>query len=168
LVKEHSVQLFFEENAEEFKLEALTEDLSSPIAITTSDVHRPAFALAGFMENYLHERIQILGETEILYIRSLGPSGQKDAIGRLFNHKLCCIIVTKALEVPVDLLSLAGENGVPVLRTPMQTTDFIHVLTAELDYVFAPRTMIHSSGRCLRSRAAVYREKRDRQERDRS
>lgn len=145
LVNEHSVQLFFEENAEEFKLEALTDELSSPIPITTSDVHRPAFALAGFMENYLHERIQILGETEILYIRSLDADTQRESIGRLFTHKLCCIIVTKALEIPKDLHTLATEHGVPVLRTAMQTTDFIHVLTAELDYVFAPRTMIHSS-----------------------
>lgn len=143
--KEHSVQLFFEENAEEFKLEKLCEDLSSPIPITTSDVHRPAFALAGFMENYLHERIQILGETEILYIRSLNAAKQKEAIERLFSEKLCCIIVTKGLELPADLLPLAGENGVPVLRTTMQTTEFIHVLTGHLDFVFAPRTMIHGS-----------------------
>ncbi len=145
LVKEHSVQSFFEENAEEFKMEALTEGLTGPIPITTSDVHRPAFALSGFMENFLNERVQILGETEILYVRSLGREAQKEALARLFTRDLCCIIVTKGLEVPADLLPLASEAGVPVLRTTMQTTDFIHALTAELDYVFAPRTMIHGS-----------------------
>lgn len=143
--KELSVKTFFEDNSEEFKLEAMTEDLSSPAPITTPDVHRPAFALTGFMENFLYERIQILGETEILYIRSLSREEQHESISRLFSQKLCCIIVTKGLELPKDLLPLAQENGVPVLRTTMQTTDFIHSLTGQLDFVFAPRTMIHGS-----------------------
>lgn len=143
--KELSVKTFIEDYAEELKLEAMTEGLSSPAPITTPDVHRPAFALTGFMENYLHERIQILGETEILYIRSLAREKQKESISRLFSRKLCCIIVTKGLELPEDLLPLAEENGVPVLRTTMQTTDFIHSLTGQLDFVFAPRTMIHGS-----------------------
>ncbi len=145
MVKEYTVQQFFEEYAEEFKLETLTENLSSKIAITTPDVHRPAFALTGFMENYLHERIQILGETEILYLRSLEKGRQRDSVNRLFSNKLCCIIVTKGLDVPDDLLPLAVENGVPVLRTTMHTTEFIHALTGQLDFVFAPRTMIHGS-----------------------
>lgn len=145
VVKEYSVRQFFEEYAEDLKLEKLSDDLSSRLDITTPDVHRPAFALTGFMENYLHERIQILGETEILYLRSLDNGRQRDSIRRLFSEKLCCIIVTKGLDVPGDLLSLAAENGVPVLRTSMATTEFIHALTGQLDFVFAPRTMIHGS-----------------------
>lgn len=145
MVKSHSVKSFWEENAEEFELELLTKGLDCQIPITTSDVHRPAFALAGFMENYLHERIQILGETEIMYIRSLDENQQKDAMDRVFSKPLCCIIVTKALEVAEGLIARAEEHGVPVLRTTMQTTDFIHILTSQLDYVFAPRMTLHGS-----------------------
>ncbi|MBN2070636.1 MAG: HPr(Ser) kinase/phosphatase [Candidatus Krumholzibacteriota bacterium] len=145
MVKEHSVRSFYEDNREEFHLEVLTKGLESKIPITTSDIHRPAFALTGFMENYLYERIQILGETEILYLRSLRPIEHTAAIERLFSRTLCCIIVTKSLEVPDDFLQLAEKNSVPVIRTAMQTTEFIHVLTGQLDYVFAPRTVLHGS-----------------------
>ncbi|MCK4350494.1 MAG: hypothetical protein KAX13_06530, partial [Candidatus Krumholzibacteria bacterium] len=65
----YPVQQFFEETAEEFDFEMLSKDLEGKIPITSSDIHRPAFALTGFMENYLHERIQILGDTELLYLR---------------------------------------------------------------------------------------------------
>jgi HPr kinase/phosphorylase len=143
--QEYSVKELYEETGEEFALETLTENLESPLPISTPDVHRPAFALTGFMANYLHERIQIIGETEWLFIRSLDPAQTDETIGRLFSKPLCCIIITKGLEPPQELIRHARENGVPLLRTRMQTTEFIHVLTGHLELIFAPRTMIHGS-----------------------
>jgi HPr kinase/phosphorylase len=136
---------FYEDTVEEFNFDVMTSKLDSPIPITVPDVHRPAFALTGFMENFLHERILILGETEILYLRSLDLDEQKEAQRRLFSKPICCIIVTKGLELPRDLLPLAEQAGVPVLRTPLSTTPFIHALTSHLELVFAPRTTIHGS-----------------------
>jgi HPr kinase/phosphorylase len=143
--QEYSVKEFFEEYCEEFELELLTDDIDGPIPITSRDVHRPAFALAGFMENFLHERIQIIGETEILYLRSLPKESENDASKRLFSQPLCCVIVTKGLDVPEQLLEMAREKGVPLLRTTKQTTEFIHDLTGLLELIFAPRTMTHGS-----------------------
>jgi HPr kinase/phosphorylase len=99
---EYTVEQFYTDIAEEFNIEPLTARLESPIPITVPDVHRPAFALTGFMENYLNERIQVIGETEVLYLRSLTREQQRDAIGRLFSRPLCCIIVTKGLELSED------------------------------------------------------------------
>ena len=143
--QEYSVKEFFEENSEEFNLEALADNLEGPIPITSEDIHRPAFALTGFMENFLHKRIQIIGETELLYLKSLGEGQVADAVTRLFSEPLPCIIVSKGLDVPKKLLDLAVERGVPLLRTTMQTTEFIHQLTGHLELIFAPRTLIHGS-----------------------
>jgi HPr kinase/phosphorylase len=128
----YSIDQFFNECKDEFRLELLTPSLKSPIPITGPDIHRPAFALSGFMEFFLHERIQLIGETEIVYLRSLGPDGQHEAISRLFSKPLCCIIVTKGLEVPV-------------IRTALQTTPFLHMLADHLEDVFAPRMSVHAS-----------------------
>jgi HPr kinase/phosphorylase len=143
--QEYTVKEFFEENAEEFELEALTENLEGPIRITGPDIHRPAFALTGFMENFLHKRIQIIGETELLYLKVLDEGEVAQAIARLFSQQLPCIIVSKGLDVPQQLLDLCVENSVPLLRTRMQTTEFIHELTGHLELIFAPRTLIHGS-----------------------
>jgi HPr kinase/phosphorylase len=143
--QEHAVKEFFEENSEEFEIEAMTENLKGPIPITGPDIHRPAFALTGFMENFLHERIQIIGETELLYLESLDKGQVADAVARLFSQPLPCIMVSKGLDVPKQLLDLAVKHGVPLLRTSMQTTEFIHELTGHLELIFAPRTLIHGS-----------------------
>ena len=141
----YPVEQFFRECRDELRFEALTPSLSSPIPITVPDVHRPAFALSGFMEFYLNERIQVIGETETVYLRSLDPPRQREAIQRLFTKPLCCIIVAKGLEPVPDLVPLATEHGVPVLRTPILTTPFLHMLADHLEDVFAPRTTVHGS-----------------------
>ena len=124
--QEYSVKEFFEENSEEYEIEALTDNLEGPIPITGPDIHRPAFALTGFMENFLHKRIQIIGETELLYLKVLDEAQVADAIARLFSQPLPCIIVSKGLDVPRQLLDLTSRHGVPLLSTSMQTTEFIH------------------------------------------
>jgi len=142
---EYSLEQFYEDTKDEFHFKVLTSRIKSKIPIIVPDFHRPAFALAGFMENFLNERIQVLGETEILYLRSLDSDGQRESIQRLFSKPLCCIIVTKDLEVPKVLIELAEQNDVVVLRTPMSTTPFLHALTGHLEDVFAPREIIHGS-----------------------
>jgi HPr kinase/phosphorylase len=140
-----TIARFYDEKREDFKLELLTESLESKREITTSDVNRPGLAFAGFVENFLHERVQVLGQTELLYLSTLPTEKRKEAIGRVFKFALPCIIVAKGLEAPLELLELGNQHSVPVLRTPLSTTPFIRDLTAYLDEVFAPRTVVHGS-----------------------
>jgi hypothetical protein len=49
----YSVEQFYEDCRDEFKLELLTPSLASSLPITVPDIHRPAFALTGFMEFFL-------------------------------------------------------------------------------------------------------------------
>ena len=69
----YPVDQFYDECKDEFKLEVLTPSLASPLQITVPDIHRPAFALTGFMEFFLHERIQLIGETETVYLLFARP-----------------------------------------------------------------------------------------------
>jgi len=144
-VSDITVEVFFQAKREEFELELLSSTLDSPASITVSDIHRPGLALSGFTQNFLSERIQILGETEVLYLATLSEATRREALERIFLEPVPCVIITKALPPPEPLLSLARERGIPVLRTPMSTTPFIHQLTAYLDDTFAPRTQVHAS-----------------------
>ncbi len=141
----YPVAQFYEDCREDFHFTVLTPGLTSAIPITVPDIHRPAFALSGFMEFFLHERIQVVGETEMVYLRSLDRERQREAVQRVFSKPLCCVIITKGLEPVPDFVPLATEHGVPVLRTEMSTTPFLHQLADHLEDVFAPRTSVHAS-----------------------
>lgn len=140
-----SVKQFLAETREMFALELVNAVDEGALPITVTDIHRPGLALAGFMQNYLNERIQILGETEILYLNTRSEDVRQEAIARLFSVPLVCIIVTRSLEIPVELLRGATNHHVPLIRTSMLTTPFIHELTRYLDDSFADTCEIHGT-----------------------
>jgi HPr kinase/phosphorylase len=144
-MNEIAVARLFEDRRDAFELEQLTETLESEVPITVSDINRPGLAMAGYTENFLSERIQVVGETEIGLLASYDRQNRETALDRLFQFQVPCIIVTKDLEVPSTLLARAESQKIPVLGTPMSTTPFIHELTAYLDDVFAPTTSTHGS-----------------------
>jgi HPr kinase/phosphorylase len=130
---------------EPLELEAVNTVEEGPVPITVSDIHRPGLALTGFMQNYLNERIQVLGETEVLYLNTRSDSVRVDSVARLFSVPIPVIIVSRGLEVPPQLLGAASENGVPVLRSRMLTTPLIHELTKFLDDYFAETDQLHGT-----------------------
>jgi HPr kinase/phosphorylase len=140
-----SAARLFEEQQSELELEVLTESLNSRREITTSDLHRPGMALMGFVENFLPERIQILGQTELIYLAQLSEAARREAIDRFLQFTMPCLMIAKALDVPPYLISRANELQCPVLRTPQSTTPFIHSLTSYLDAVFSESTIVHGS-----------------------
>ena len=140
-----SVKEFFEGTRELFLLERLNDVPEGPIPITVPDTHRPGLALTGFMQNFLNERIQILGETEILYLNTRTPAERKRDVENLFSVPLVCIVVTRDLDVPTVLVETATRKNVPVLRSSMLTTPFIHELTKYLDGFFAPTDVVHGT-----------------------
>lgn len=140
-----TVEQLYEQQKESLSLELLSTSTDSLVPITVSDIHRPGMALMGYPENFLFERIQILGRTEIAYLGTLTPQARAEALDRLFQFAVPCIIVTKGLDLPEGLLDRANRQGVPVLHTPQDTTPFIHQLTGYLDWVFAPSVTVHAS-----------------------
>ena len=135
----------YEDQHDELQLEILTESLASSREITISDIHRPGMALMGFVDNFLPERIQILGQTEITYLNSLGVEAAREAIDRLFQFTMPLIVVCKSLAVPPYLIERGNHEKVPVVRSSQSTTPFIHSLTNYLDHMFAPQTTVHGS-----------------------
>jgi HPr kinase/phosphorylase len=140
-----TVAQLYEQQKDQLSLELLSDSPESSLPITVSDINRPGMALMGFSENFLAERIQIFGRTESAYLSTLGDQERELALDRLFQFQFPCIIVAKGLELPTGLLERANLHRIPVLRTPQDTTPFIHQLTAFLDFVFAPSVTVHAS-----------------------
>ena len=108
-----SAARLFEEQQGDLELEILTETLKSRREVTVADVHRPGMALMGFVENFLPERIQVLGQTEISYLDQLGERARCEAIDRLFAFTVPCIAIAKGLEPPPYLLERAEAVECP-------------------------------------------------------
>ena len=135
----------FVENAPaELGLRVLAGRKSLPERLIVSEkLQKPGLALAGFA-HYIHQgRIQIIGRNEISYLAQLDRKQRGELLGELEFDKICCILVTKNLEIPLELLKICGEKNIPVLQTPLVTTRAINLTTAFLQEKLAAKTVIH-------------------------
>jgi HPr kinase/phosphorylase len=128
------------------QLEILTGEVGLEREIRSPEASSPGLVLAGYTARFLGvDRLHILGETEITYLASLDAKARRASIDTFLSYALPCIIITKAQEAPEELLVLARERGIPVIRTRLKTAEFYRRLKPFLDDAFAPRTTVHGS-----------------------
>lgn len=127
------------------QLEALTGDLGLDRPLSDPEVASPGLALAGYIGRFAPNRIHVLGETEITYLRGLEPAARRQVLDTFFSFDLPLIFVTKGLDVPVELLELATARGVAVFRSRLKTADFYRKVKPVVEEAFAARTTLHGS-----------------------
>lgn len=111
--------------------------------ILSSRIQKLGLALAGFA-HYIHEgRIQIVGQSEIAYLNQLEKQKRIEAIGNLDLDKICCILVTKNLEPPQELIKIADKRSLPVIRTSDVSSLAINEVTKFLQNELAPHITLH-------------------------
>ena len=128
------------------QLELLTAEVGLDREIKSAEASSPGLVLAGYTARFVGtDRLHILGETEITYLASLDAKTRRTSIEMFLSYALPCVIITKAQEAPEELLVLAREKGIPVIRTRLKTAEFYRRLKPFLDDAFAPRTTVHGS-----------------------
>jgi HPr kinase/phosphorylase len=106
-------------------------------------IQKLGLALAGFT-NYIHPgRLQIVGQSEIWFLGQLEPEKRLEAIHHLALEKIACVLVTKGLEPPAELIAAAVEARLPLLQTPLVSSIAINVVTDYLQEALAPRAVRH-------------------------
>ncbi|OCA84713.1 HPr kinase/phosphorylase [Pradoshia sp. D12] len=128
---------------DEFQLELVCGEEGVNRPITTSDLSRPGLEIAGYFDYYPADRIQILGMTELSFFSKLNDEERISRMQMLCSDITPCIVITRDLEVPKELLMASESVSVPVLRTSMKTTRFSSRLTNFLESKLAPTTAVH-------------------------
>ena len=126
-------------------LRLLAGDKGIGRTINSADAHRPGLTLTGFVEIFTFAPVQILGNLEIDYLRSLPPDQRLQALEIIYQFELPCIVVTGRGRLLPELRILANKNNIPLLRTEFDTTKFIHLLHFYLDPVFSPQVTMHGT-----------------------
>lgn len=116
---------------------------STKIEISSMEVDRPGLALAGFFEMFTPQRIQIIGRAEHKYLSELTSEERSKCIGHFFARSPVAVIYTSALSVHDEVLRMAEENAVPILRTSIRTSEYLASLIAYLNTNLAPRITRH-------------------------
>lgn len=129
---------------DEFKLEAIyVHKDANELMIDENDVNRPGLQLMGFYEYFNPERIQIIGKMEFAYLSTLEENERAEHIKALFAQHIKCLCLSRGLPCFAEMLTLAQEYRVPVLRTSESTSHFTSNLLSFLNLHLAPRVTRH-------------------------
>jgi HPr kinase/phosphorylase len=112
--------------------------------VLLSRVQRPGLAFTGFTEYIRYGRVQIMGGSEITYLRKLSPRRRSAVLKKLLACRMSCLIVTKGLTPPPELVAASEGAGVALLVSGLESTPFIRLLSANLEERLATRLHLHS------------------------
>ena len=139
------VSKFFEDVRERLSLTLLNSDRGFRREITQKDLHRPGLALAGFIELFTFDRVQVLGNTEVKYLTSLPAAEREQSLLRVFRFQIPCLIVSNSNPLPPEIPRLADQAEICIFVSPLSTTELTHLLSDYLDNQFAPSMTVHAS-----------------------
>jgi len=102
-------------------------------------VNRPGLALAGFTRYFANKRLQVIGNAESCFLKTLPQEEREKRYANLFSFKFPGVVFSRNLRPDKVFLRAAELAGVPIFVTPMITMKFINLATLALEMLFAPR-----------------------------
>jgi HPr kinase/phosphorylase len=111
--------------------------------ISSPRIQKPGLALTGFTEHLHPERVQVFGNTEVSYLRTLPEDRQREVLRTLFTEELACVVVTKNLELPQALKDACEEAQLALMKTPLLSSTFIQQVQAFLEEALTASASLH-------------------------
>lgn len=129
---------------EAMDLTNLTPDIDlSNIVVTVPDINRPALQLAGYMEHFSSERVQIIGYVEFTYLEQMKEEERISAYTRLISGEIPCVIFTSEMIPDEKLLEVNKKYDVPAFAVSKSTSYFMAEIIRWLNVHLAPQISIH-------------------------
>ncbi|MCI0708439.1 MAG: HPr(Ser) kinase/phosphatase [Ignavibacteriae bacterium] len=140
-----TVGFLFEKNKERLKLKPLNGESGFEKEVRDKNIHRPGLALAGYVELFTYDRVQVFGNTEIRYLKHLSLKERLKAFENILQFAMPCMIVTNENELDAEMVEMARKKDISIFQSPLETTKVVYFLSDFLDDQFAPQTVIHGS-----------------------
>ena len=134
-----TVERFFKDHGTALEMRLLSNGENLKRTIREPTVNRPGLALSGFTQYFAYKRVQVFGNAEVYYLRSLTHEQRESRYAYLFAYKIPCVVFSRGLKPDKEFLNAAQNAGVPVFQSPLVTMNFINNATLELESMFAPR-----------------------------
>lgn len=106
-------------------------------------IQKPGLALVGDTSNVHPGRVQILGKSEINFLKSLPAAQLTKIIRQICRRDIACFVVTRDNIPPKGLLTETNKKDIPVFKTPLITSTFINRVTRFLEEKLTASTQVH-------------------------
>ena len=138
-------QVCLEKLVEEFQFQVwCCKEKIPEIFVECPDLNRPGLELAGYSKQFSNDRIQLLGNVEMFYLKELSMQTRKKKLEGIFSFGFPCMIIARGMKPFPELLSIAEKYQIPVFGAEETTTEVYSALNRFLSVQLAPRETMHA------------------------
>lgn len=134
---------FFEKHGKSLSMKLLSEKHDFSREIGESAPNRPGLALSGFFSYFAKKRIQVLGNSEMSYLKKLDSDMCVQRFGQMCERDIPAIVVSRSGALTDGMMKVAAKHKIPVFSTKLVTMKFLNAATIALEHEFAPQTNVH-------------------------
>jgi HPr kinase/phosphorylase len=135
-------ELFGDELAD-LRLSVLAGENHLDNAVTHPRVQKPGLAFAGYYEYIKPGRVQIVGESELEYLKTVEPGERRERLRRIAALPIPVVVITKGLSPEAEFLDEFRARQVPVLASRALSSVVIKQLSWFLEDHLVPSTRLH-------------------------
>ncbi len=106
-------------------------------------IQKPGLALTGYDQQLDDGRLLTLGGTEIEFLRSASGAQRTLAVETVMGAHPACIIITRGLEPPEELVECCGRDHIPLMTTSLLSAELIAQVTHFLQDRLSPKASHH-------------------------
>lgn len=116
---------------------------SPTFEVDTSDINFPGLQFAGYFTHFAHNRVQLAGNAEMAFLDEISEEVMEHRLEKYFSYDIPVLVIARDYKVPPSMAAVARKRDVPILRTPISTTQCSHRISNYLDRKLAPTISRH-------------------------
>ena len=93
-----TVQRFYTEHGGSLELKLVAGAAGLNRAIREPTVNRPGLALSGFTRYFAKNRVQVIGNAEAYFLKSLTPEERLRRYETFFSYRVPCVVFSRQLQ----------------------------------------------------------------------
>ncbi len=137
------VRELFENPDRKFELELIAGHRGMNRKIKDPHIQKLGLVLAGEYHYLDPHRIQIFGKKEITYLEGLETKVQQEILNKMGEKNPSCFILSRGMPPPKILVEACNAYDIPLLSSPLKTSQLIDHLNQFLKERMAPTTTVH-------------------------
>ncbi len=108
-----------------------------------SDINRPGMQLIGYYEHFPSDRVQVIGNAEYAYLKSLEFDEMIEKLKLFFSHDFPLLCIARGHKLDEQILKMATEYDKIIVASDLATTRLISKISSYINNRIAPLEVTH-------------------------
>src|SRR5260221_11623130 len=112
-----TVERFYASHAGALELNLIAGESGLQRIIREPTVNRPGLVLSGFTRYFAFKRLQVIGNAEAYFLKSISAEERTRRYQKFFSYKIPCVVFSRAMHPDKLFLQAAEQAQVPTFRS---------------------------------------------------